>query len=902
MGFSFRSMFQPSLDPQGQAGTSAPDASGWAGGGMGMDASTAQAPPLNAQSAFATAGPLFRTLSGESLQAAPVQASPFAVQSGGIANAPLTVSDVLPQLPPELARVNGLAPDQPVAISAQVLDAALRSGQAALPIFEIYRVCPALFLSPVSPQDPRLVPLPASKLPRLIASAQQPMNGEAAPAAPSPASPFGLAQTTPASPFGMAAPTQPPAGEMPQGGVGTSLPPRRNGPPPPLADVPRDAAPSLSLPGNAAAPALGQGMPVFPTSPFTVSAESAHHGTAGGASQASPFAVMKPAEPPRGPEPLALPASPFSVPAAQAFAPASPSASPFSVPSPGAVAGLPASPFASQGGAPAPVEGPSASGPAPSPLTSLFGAKAVPTGQPAPDAPAKAAGTFFSSSLAGAGTGGGPTVRVGLAVLLRGYSVAELGFDPVMVPSWIMTSIPVPTVKQWAESPSPLAELGLLIDGINDVGFRNVLNHAKRDFQVRIPPEQVNAALAGNAPPTLPNLASLGHSPASAPAAPVMRVEPPAQPQAFAAPPSSPVEAPAPQASLFATAGQSEAPPLPPNLPASAPGAPLFSTPSPPPTFAPAASAMAPTFQPSGMPGFPTGAAPITNPFAQSIPSSSPTVEPVAEPVTEAFPPSAVEPPPATPQFTPPFTAASPFRAPLKTEAPSEGFSSAELMGGFTQESVAQVPPAPAIPVTNPFTGKAATTVVDVPEDDEPPPLRKQPFIPPTSESSKEVAPQKRRTVISPPGTSRSSARPASPALGIQSHESNPDQILLRALLGSDEDLTPQRVVEMVCSLPGIAACVCLHGDHAISHAGAHKPQAREFQKQAIDLAHHLRSLAPLIGIEGAETFTLTSGDRLMTFCFPEGAILGVLHDADPSLGLRDKITLIARELSRMLD
>ncbi|HYF33841.1 MAG TPA: hypothetical protein VD994_01015, partial [Prosthecobacter sp.] len=77
--------------------------------------------------------------------------------------------------------------------------------------------------------------------------------------------------------------------------------------------------------------------------------------------------------------------------------------------------------------------------------------------------------------------------------------------------------------------------------------------------------------------------------------------------------------------------------------------------------------------------------------------------------------------------------------------------------------------------------------------------------------------------------------------------------------------------------------------------------QAREFQKQAADLAHHLRSLGPLIGIDGAETFTLNAGDRLMTFCFPEGATLGVLHDAEPTLGLRDKITLIARELSRML-
>ncbi len=136
---------------------------------------------------------------------------------------------------------------------------------------------------------------------------------------------------------------------------------------------------------------------------------------------------------------------------------------------------------------------------------------------------------------------------------------------------------------------------------------------------------------------------------------------------------------------------------------------------------------------------------------------------------------------------------------------------------------------------------------------------------------------------------------------GLRPLDTQTDQLLLRALLGTDEDLNPQRVVELTSALPGLAACVCLKGDRSLSHAGPHKPQAREFQRQATDLAHHLKSLGPLIGIDGAETFTVNAGDRLMTFCFPEGMILGVLHDDEPSLGMRDKITLIARELSRML-
>lgn len=208
-----------------------------------------------------------------------------------------------------------------------------------------------------------------------------------------------------------------------------------------------------------------------------------------------------------------------------------------------------------------------------------------------------------------------------------------------------------------------------------------------------------------------------------------------------------------------------------------------------------------------------------------------------------------------------------------------KGFGSAELLGA------GMIPGAPAAPAYAPQAARAEPPVFPVIE-----PVEASP-APGTPAASVEI----------PAPSFRAAGQAPAPALGIQAADSRPDQIVLRALLGTDEELTPQRVVEMTCALPGIAACVCLQGERALSHIGAHKPQAREFQKQATSLSHHLRSLAPLIGIEGAETFTLTSGDRLMTFCFPEKIILAILHDAEPSFGLRDKITLIARELSRML-
>ena len=137
--------------------------------------------------------------------------------------------------------------------------------------------------------------------------------------------------------------------------------------------------------------------------------------------------------------------------------------------------------------------------------------------------------------------------------------------------------------------------------------------------------------------------------------------------------------------------------------------------------------------------------------------------------------------------------------------------------------------------------------------------------------------------------------------LGLAPLDTQTDQLLLRALLGTKEHLTAPRVVELLASQSGLSACVCLHGSHVLSHADRGNADASEFQRQAPDIARQLRGLAPLIGIDGAETFTLNAGGRLLTFCFPGDTTVAVLHDNEPSTGLRDKITLISRELTRML-
>ena len=125
--------------------------------------------------------------------------------------------------------------------------------------------------------------------------------------------------------------------------------------------------------------------------------------------------------------------------------------------------------------------------------------------------------------------------------------------------------------------------------------------------------------------------------------------------------------------------------------------------------------------------------------------------------------------------------------------------------------------------------------------------------------------------------------------------------MLLRALLGAADRLDPDRVVQLTSQLPGVLATVAVMGATTITHGGGDKA-AQDFQSHAAETARSMRSLASLIGFEGAETLSITSGDRLITFSFADALAFGVLHaDREPASGLRDKITLIGRELASLI-
>lgn len=122
---------------------------------------------------------------------------------------------------------------------------------------------------------------------------------------------------------------------------------------------------------------------------------------------------------------------------------------------------------------------------------------------------------------------------------------------------------------------------------------------------------------------------------------------------------------------------------------------------------------------------------------------------------------------------------------------------------------------------------------------------------------------------------------------------------MLRALLGVSEKLDRQMVLEHTARLPGVAACAWVKGGKVTAHGDSSKA-AQDFRQQAADIATSMRTLARLTGLE-AETLSIAVGDRLLTFCLQQDQSLGVLHTSmEPPSGLREKITLLSRELAQM--
>jgi hypothetical protein len=781
MAFAIKNIFQKgaSPDPSQADDRQAPGSSPF---------SAAHTPPSPSAFNPGFGGALFKTLGSEPLDSAPVSVrpggSPFAQHSAADSTV-LTVADLLPVLPPELARVNGAMPDQPVALAPHVLETAISSGQLAVPIFEVYRVCPALFQTPVSPHDPRMVSLPRGKLPNLIAShtgALKPPQAEA--------SPFSHVPQSGGSPFAPALPEVPPAGMMTQGmRPAGALPPRRPPGTPPAIPTQADFIGGNQASGGLSLPNYDQPQPAssFQASPFSAMQSPSSSPVPGQTSL-----LFSSPQPPSDPELAALPEapSPFAA-TAYPFAPAQPMApppaSPFSFP-------MPASPQAPSGTSPfaaavAPFEvapQPPApelpklgqlpfaapQSPPPMPGASPFGAS-QPMGPPT---------TQVSRPMEAAGAHSNEMLQVSLAAVLRGHGAQDLGFDPNFIPAWINTKLPASMVQPQLASGQVSLDLGTIIDGTEPT-FRSVIAHGRRGYTVRMPASDVFQT--GGAPAT-------------------------SEPSPFAMP----------------TAQQ----------------------PSP---FAPAPSMVSP------LPGLVQPLASVSRPFN---------------------PPPAPEPQPLPP-------------------AKPEGMGSEQLFG---EHPFAAAPPRPMFsPVTSGVQPLPEILSPAMPGN----PILEQAAMPfsPTRDSNRAPSAPLFKTSSPAPATEFKPAQPSvsgGAVMGL-SGAGDSEQMLLRALLGHTGKLDAAQVVKRTSQLPGIIACVNVRHGQVHGEAEASKA-AQDFRDQAADISRSMRTLAGVIGID-AETLSIAAGERTITFCFQPDNAFGVLHqDNEPASGLREKITLIGREVAKL--
>lgn len=570
-------------------------------------------------------------------------------------------------------------------------------------------------------------------------------------------------------------------------------------------------------------------------------------------------------------------------------------------------------------------------------------------------------------------------VKLGFAAVLNGHSMEELGFNPSTLPAWITTNVPSHVLKEQMATGSFVVDLGLLIEGLTDIGFRNTLGGARRECRIKLPQNEVFHALTQTGGAT---------SAAPAPAVPA-GVLPAARPTTMQVMPAQPQPGAPVVQSLFSQPA-AESKPMMPAMAEPMPGAVLN-------PFAQSQQA------PGAMPAFgvppPSAAAPSTAALEAFAFPSAPAQPPAAPQPGFSFPQALVEPPPsaapapagmslfggaapagpaAAPQqpvsgafqsFAAPSTGslkpfdpfASSSAGPLPASKPglpaesATGFSSAQLLGQVpapqTGGSLFAPPPeakpmatsslfapAPEIKPMNVSSlfapsgtaeSKPATTSLFAssgsallqptpaiaPALEEIPSFSAAPVTEAKAATRKlfgsgagsiplfsDPAPAPKGSAAPAPAPAPAKPAAAKPSyLGLAPLDTQTDQLLLRALLATEEKLDAQRVVEKLATQPGLSACVCLSGARVLSHANLASVEAAQFQQQAPEIARQLRGLVPLIGIDGAETFTLNASGRLLTFCFPGESVVGVLHDEEPTTGMRDKITLIARELARML-
>jgi predicted regulator of Ras-like GTPase activity (Roadblock/LC7/MglB family) len=131
----------------------------------------------------------------------------------------------------------------------------------------------------------------------------------------------------------------------------------------------------------------------------------------------------------------------------------------------------------------------------------------------------------------------------------------------------------------------------------------------------------------------------------------------------------------------------------------------------------------------------------------------------------------------------------------------------------------------------------------------------------------------------------------------------DPTQLALRAIFSTEKTMRPQDIVDFSSQFPGIRGCLIITAE-GVTRSGRldDSEEVRQFSEKAGALFEKTSSLIAELGLGTEQTFTLRTGQSIMSF-FTQGDIcLAVLHGQANFLpGVREKLILVTRELAKML-
>jgi hypothetical protein len=240
----------------------------------------------------------------------------------------------------------------------------------------------------------------------------------------------------------------------------------------------------------------------------------------------------------------------------------------------------------------------------------------------------------------------------------------------------------------------------------------------------------------------------------------------------------------------------------------------------------------------------------------------------------------------APPTFIPQPQAASPFAMPqmdAPTAAPenhSPFLSEADDLAPAPANPFAPVEPESVQAMSMPLPAPAASSWGGM-----------EPLAAPNQQASEPQQAPATQWSVPLPAPAPEPVAPSAPA-------ASDDQLQLRALLMTSGHLDAQRIISLCDEMPGVDAC-CLLSENGSLQASS--INSREFADKAQRMVAGLVSVSEGLGVADSNDFSLQTPKGNITFFKATPIYLGVQH-SEPSFqpGVREKLTLISRELSLM--